>query len=253
MGKVTNQASGNRFYGRGVFTTLTIVDSEPVLWNKHWRRLNSNAAALEIDLSDHSEEGVGEQLRDAIEESGLIKGRARLTFSDDSPSRIWSTDDGEEKTSLSIIVAERRRIPDNFKLTVSTYRINTTSPLVGIKSTNYLEHLLAYEEATNRGFNEAIRINERGEITSACMANVFWESEGKFCTPSLATGCLPGTTRECILEKVECEEVEKGIEELERADQIFLTSAGLGVAAVAEFNGRPLDTSDHPLSSLLPF
>jgi branched-chain amino acid aminotransferase len=246
------KCSGFDLYGRGVFTTLAIVESEPFLWHKHWHRLTSNATALGIDLSDHAEDSVHDALLDSIAESETADGRARITFSDDSPSRIWS-DSRENMTSLSIIAAERRPVPNNFKLTVSPHRINTTSPLVGIKSTNYLEHLLAYEEATNRGFHEAIRINERGEIASACMANVFWEREGKLYTPNLATGCLPGTTREYVLENIECAEIAASIQELATADRIFLTSAGLGIVAVAEFDGRRLNTSDHPLSSLLPF
>ena len=113
--------------------------------------------------------------------------------------------------------------------------------------------MLGYEEATKRGFHEAIRLNERGEIASACMANVFWKKGGKLYTPSLKTGCLPGTTREFILENIECEEVEAGIEALENADRIFLTSAGIGVVRVAEFDGRNLEISDHALSKLLPY
>lgn len=240
-------------YGKGVFTTLAIVEGNPFLWEKHWRRLTGNAAALGIVLSSYSEQGVQDTLLEVIANSALTNGRARITFSDDSPSRIWSNDGGEERTSLSIIVAERRPIPANFKLTVSPHRINTTSPLVGIKSCNYLDHLLAWEEASKRGFHEAIRLSERGEIASACMANVFWEKGGKLFTPSLATGCLPGTTREYILESIGCEEVAVGIEELNEADRIFLTSAGIGVVKVAEAGGRELDTSDHPLSNLLPF
>ena len=111
---------------------------------------------------------------------------------------------------------------------------------------------MSYEEARGRGFGEALRLNERGHVASACMANVFWEKDGKLFTPSLSTGCLPGTTREFVLENFECEEVESGIEVLNSADRIFLTSAGLGVAAAAEFDARELDTSDHPLLGLIP-
>ena len=85
------------------------------------------------------------------------------------------------------------------------------------------------------------------------MANVFWERDGELFTPSLRTRCLPGTTREYVLENVDCKEVVTGIEELGNADRIFLTSAGLGIANVAEFNGRRLDTSDHAPSGLLPY
>ncbi len=237
-------------YGKGVFTTIRVVGGQPFLWDKHRRRLYANAENLGIDLRYRPEEKVLRSLLDAIEARGLQNGRARITFSDESPSPIWSTA-GDKKTSLSIIVAERRPIPNNFKLTISPHRINTTSPLVGIKSCNYLEHLLAYEEATEREFHEAIRLNERSEVASACMANVFWEKDGSLFTSSLKTGCLPGTTREFLLENVDCEEIQCGIEELASADRIFVTSAGIGVAAVAEFDGRKLDTSSHRSMELI--
>lgn len=243
--------SASGLYGKGIFTTIAICGGHPCLWEKHWSRLTSNAASLGIDLSHHTEQTVRDALVDSIAESEVFDGRARITFYDESPSRIWSNDEGEERTTLSIIVAERRSIPESFRLTLSSHRVNTTSPLVGIKSCNYLEHLLAYEEAEKRGFHEAIRVNERGEIASACMANVFWEKDGRLFTPSLATGCLAGTTREFVLENIECEEVGSGISELERADRIFLTSAGFGVVAVAEFEGRSLDNSPHRLTELI--
>lgn len=239
-------------YGTGVFTTLATVDGQPFLWDKHWHRLTANATTLGIDLSTHSKESVQAALLESIAESGITEGRARVTLSDESPSRIWSSDEDEKQTGLSIIVAERRPVPDKFRLTVSPHHISTTSPLAGIKSCNYLDHLLACEQATNLGFHEAIRLNERDEIVSACMANVFWETDGELFTPSLKTGCLPGTTREYILENFECKEVEKGIEELEGVERIFLTSAGIGIVNVAHFNDRELIRSAHPICELFP-
>lgn len=234
-------------YGRGAFTTVAIQNCRPVLWEKHWKRLAASATALDIDLSGHTESATFDALIEAI--SQRTEGRARVTFADESTSSIWSKY-AERKTNLSIIVAERRPISKNFKLTISPHRINTTSPLVGIKSCNYLEHLLAYEEATDREFHEAIRLNERGEVASACMANLFWEKDGKLFTPSLKTGCLPGTTREFVLENIDCAEVERGMEELGAAERIFLTSAGIGVVAVAEFDGRQLDSLDSSTDEL---
>ncbi|HUR99515.1 MAG TPA: aminotransferase class IV, partial [Pyrinomonadaceae bacterium] len=67
------------------------------------------------------------------------------------------------------------------------------------------------------------------------------------------SGCLAGTTREFVLENFECREVEIGLEELRLADEIFLTSAGLGIIQVAEFERRRLKGEAHPIMSLLPF
>lgn len=233
-------------YGNGIFTTIAIIDGAPFLWEKHWRRLITNAATLEIDISEFSEAEVFEALSLEIKKAELKEGRARITFADESESELWRHD-GQKKTSLSMIAGERRPIPKELSLTVSPHQINTTSPLAGIKSCNYLEHLLSYKEAKSHGFDEAVRFNERGEVASACMANVFWLKDDKLYTPSLNTGCLAGTTREFILENMECEEVETRIDELNDVEAIFLASAGIGIVAAAEFNGRTLLTSHSKL------
>jgi branched-subunit amino acid aminotransferase/4-amino-4-deoxychorismate lyase len=151
---------------------------------------------------------------------------------------------------MSIVAAEQRPIPSPFRITISPYPVNSRSPLAGVKSCNYLEQILAKDEAKKRGFDEAIRGNERGHVTSGCMANVFWLNGDRFYTPALSTGCLPGTTREFVLENLECEEVEAEIGDLETADAIFLTSAGLGIVAADQFDGRRLAGGDHPILQL---
>ena len=111
---------------------------------------------------------------------------------------------------------------------------------------------MSLDEARLGGANEAIRINERGQITSACMANVFWLSDGRLFTPALSTGCLPGTTRELVIESLEVAEVEAQIDELRKADAIFLTSAGLGVVQVDEFERQKMLRLDHEITRLIP-
>jgi branched-subunit amino acid aminotransferase/4-amino-4-deoxychorismate lyase len=238
-------------YGKGVFTTVRIIGSEPFLWSKHWRRLTASTERIGIDLSGYSEASTRKALDDLVAANAVTDGRARVTFLDDRPSEIWS---GSTKgqTRQSSVTGEPRAVPGNFRLTISPYPVNSRSPLAGVKSCNYLEHILALDEAKERGFGEAIRLNERAVVTSACMSNIFWLRDGRVYTPSLSTGCLPGTTREFVLENVECEEVETDIREIESADAIFLTSAGLGVAVVGEFSERRLAESDHDILRLIP-
>jgi branched-subunit amino acid aminotransferase/4-amino-4-deoxychorismate lyase len=135
---------------------------------------------------------------------------------------------------------------------MSPNRASSLSKLAAIKSCNYLDNLLAFEDASRSGFNEAIRLNERDEVVSACMANVFWLKNARLFTPSLKTGCLPGTTREFILESLECEEVAESETEINSADAVFLASAGVGVIRVGELDGRKLKAADHPILHLVP-
>jgi branched-subunit amino acid aminotransferase/4-amino-4-deoxychorismate lyase len=243
--------SSAALYGKGAFSTIAITNGEPILWPKHWRRLERDAAKIGIDLTGHSDGTTRRALDEIIERNGVTAGRARVTFMDETPSPIWATD-RRCQTLLSIITADRRVVPAHFRLTVSAFTLNSRSPLAGVKSNNYLEHLIALDEAKGRAFDEAVRSNERGHVTGGCMSNVFWRSEGRLYTPSLATGCLPGTTREWVIENTDCAEVEAGVEALRAADAIYLTSAGIGIVAVTEIDKRALLPAHDPILGLWP-
>jgi branched-subunit amino acid aminotransferase/4-amino-4-deoxychorismate lyase len=244
------ESSNALLYGKGIFTTAAIRNGVPVLWEKHWRRLMDNAEKIGIDISGHSSEDVLSMLGGRLANARIVEGRARITFLDKTSSELWTTAEPNEDTLLQIIVGRDRPVPSPFGITISPHPVNSGSPLAGVKSCNYLEQLLTKDEAKRRGFHEAIRVNEHGHVTSGCMANVFWLKGARLYTSALSTGCLPGTTREYLLENLECEEVEAQIGELETAEAIFLTSAGLGVVALDEYNGRALVGTDHPIVRL---
>ena len=115
---------------------------------------------------------------------------------------MWRTKKAEpRKTDLLIMTGEAQKVPSaGMSLAVSPYRVNTLSPLVGIRSLNYLEQVLSWEEAQTRDFDEAVVLNERGEIVSATMANLFWVKEGTLHTPALSTGAIAGITRATVIE-----------------------------------------------------
>jgi branched-subunit amino acid aminotransferase/4-amino-4-deoxychorismate lyase len=227
--------SSAALFGRGIFTTVVVYNSKPFLLEKHWQRLIENSQKIGISLSEFSEKIIENQLSEIIIKNNFTRGRARLTFFDESQTSFWQKKP-ERKTNLLIQTADLRKIKRNLRLTISPFRVNSTSPLVGVKSCNYLENILALEDAKAKGFDEAIRLNEKGEIVSACLANLFWMKGGTIFTPSLETGCLKGTTGEFIMENFTVEERKAELNELEKADDFFLTSAGVGVVkAVVDF------------------
>ena len=230
---------------------MAVDCGELFLWEKHWLRLVSSATKLDINISNLHAATTYEIVRKAVTDFGSAAGRVRISFMDGTASERWGGD--SINTAISVLVGRRGEIPADLRLTVSRHVVNSTSPLTGVKSCNYLEPLMSYQEANKRGFNEAIRLNERGEITSGCMANVFWLKGGRLYTPSLKTGCLRGTTREYLLENLECEEVEAPIDELHGVEAIFMTSAGLGVVRAAQFEDTRLPSVNHPITRLLPF
>jgi 4-amino-4-deoxychorismate lyase len=230
-------------YGRGVFTTLAIYSGQPFLWPEHWERLMDHAARAGVDGSEYTEAGVRDLLAHLIEANRVKNGRARLTLLATTERGVWKTEALDSlKTELLIMTGDPHvSSEEGLALTVSPYRASTLSPLAGIKSVNYLDHILAWEEARARDFDEAVTLNERGEIVSTTMANIFWVMNGTVHTPALATGALAGTTRAHVMQlagqlSVPLVEGVYDLSDLGDADEIFLTSAGQGVAIVTTFD-----------------
>jgi branched-chain amino acid aminotransferase len=242
-------ASSAALYGKGVFTTIRIRGKEPFLWEKHWRRLLRDAARLGMELSSFSAEQVKAALDEVLAVNGLENGRVRITFLARSGG-LWS--EGENPNpSLLITAAELKPLPPSFRLTVSPYRVNSLSPLAGIKSCNYLENLIALEEAKNRGFDEALRLNEKGEIVSAAMANVIWVSGGTLYTPPPDSGCLEGTLRELLIERFGLREQKAVLTDLHSAEKLYLISSGIAIAEVTEIDGFHFPQRKHSLHDVI--
>lgn len=230
-------------YGRGVFTTLAVYDGHPFQWQAHWQRLMKHAARARVDLKNLDEEIVRRSLMKLITANEVKDGRVRVTLLAGAERGIWHIEsETEAQTALLIMTKDARAVKaEGLALTVSPHRLNTLSPLVGLKSINYLEHIIALEEARARDFDEAVVLNERGELAAATMANLFWVTDGTIHTPAVSTGALKGTTRARVI--VLAHELSiplvEGVYELSHlgeADEIFLTSAGLGLAIVTTFD-----------------
>ncbi|MBA2705121.1 MAG: aminotransferase class IV [Blastocatellia bacterium] len=250
--------SSAMLYGRGVFTTVAIYNGKPFLWSQHWERLKDHAERLNIDCAGANERNVGEAVRKLVAVNQVKDGRARVILLARSGRDVWRAQkESTRKTDLLIMTSEAQKISRaGLSLAVSPYRSNTFSPLAGIKSLNYLDQVLAWEEAQAREFDEAVMLNERGEIVSATMANIFWVKEGTIHTPALSTGALAGVTRGAVIELAAKNFIPliEGVYELAdltEAEEIFLTSASYGVAPVTTFDFRQYSLAAESASSRL--
>jgi branched-subunit amino acid aminotransferase/4-amino-4-deoxychorismate lyase len=241
--------SSAALYGRGVFTTIAVRGGSPLFLAKHFRRLADSSKKIGID-ADYSEEGLADSITTLIKKNGVETGRCRVTIFDLGSGGLWNAEAGSG-TGVLITTAEAHPASDTFRLTVSGFPVNSRSPLAGVKCCNYLESLLSIAEARAAGFDEAIRLNERGQVVSGSMANVFWIKGDQLFTPDLSVGCLPGTTREFVCEKLEVTEVLADAGDLHHADSIFLTSAGLLVRQVTEIDGKEFAPANNPIVQLL--
>ncbi len=106
----------------------------------------------------------------------------------------------------------------------------------------YVNSILARTEAITNGFDEAILLNDRGQVSEGSGENLFLLKNGKLSTPSISDSVLPGITRNTV---VELAQNELGIEVVERsitrselylADEIFLTGTAAHLTAVGSID-----------------
>ncbi len=220
-------------YGKGVFTTIAIHGGLPFLFDKHWRRLEDNSGKLGISISCLTKESLFSRIIELIDRNAADDAKCRVTIFDGDEPELWSNNRG---CGAQVLVQTGKRTPNEspLSLCISPFPITTRSPLNNIKSCNYLERILAKENALDSGFDEALRINEKGGIVSASMANLFWLKDSRLFTPDVGTGCLEGTTRAYVTERWKTVSVTAELETLYSADSVFLTSAGFGIAGVGE-------------------
>ena len=108
--------------------------------------------------------------------------------------------------------------------------------LTSIKSTNYIENILEKQKASKNGYNDVVFFNEKGFVSETSCANIFIVKDNKIVTPHKNDGLLGGIIRNWIL--VNFDVCEKSItkEELENADEVFLTNSLMGIMSVNKLN-----------------
>lgn len=243
-------------YGQGVFTTLAIFNRRPFLWQKHWTRLTKHAKCVDIDYGELDEDAFLSLLQYLIEANEVQAGRARVTlFAGEKGKGFWSLNDSDSAPGNLLVMTgdPNARFNEEIKITLSSHRIFSQSTLAGVKSVNYLEPLFAFEEAREKGFDESIRVNELDQVVSACMTNIFWTKDGELFTPDLETGALEGTVRGLVIKLAKefsttVNFVRKDIHTVENADEIFLTSSGIGVCLVKRLDKRAFDYTEKSLA-----
>lgn len=232
-------------YGWGVFTTLRIYDGSAFAFEHHWERILRHAEKSRVAVPLE-----GEQARLALDEliaaNKVRQGRARLTILK-GEAGSWRGVSEREADVLIFTAPQAARPKSNLAITISPYRLLSTSQLAGIKQTAMLENVFALEEARGRGYGDAVMLNERGEIVSTTAANVFWVQGDEVFTPSLATGCIAGVTRRLVQEiasrwQLHLVEGSFTVQRLHDAREVFLTSTARELAIVSSF-----DKTEYPL------
>lgn len=224
--------------GDGVFETMRTAGSK-VLWlSDHLARLRDGAALLGIPVAPSDEE-ISAGLTDLVAASGFDHGALRLTLSrGPSPARGLPPPAEPTPTLLATVAKLVPSIPSVSLIVAGSTRRNQASPLSRLKSLNYGDNLIARREAIARGADDAILLNTTGHVASATVACLFMRLDGRWVTPPIADGVLPGLARKRLIPMLDA--VEASVHELSLPNVEFMVlanSLGLSVALSLEKRG----------------
>ncbi len=235
-------------YGYGLFETMRSYGGVIFRLERHLSRLYKAAESLGI----HSQLlpiDLEKACYDVMNANNLTDARLRLTVSAGEGDIIPNPSTCKK---ITVFIVARKLVPmppesyeKGFKAIVSSVRRNSQSPLSRLKTSCYLENVMARQEMKLAEAVESILLNEAGLIAEGSSSNIFCASKDILLTPSLNCGALPGITRETVLElaktlEIRAIETEITPEALLQADEAFCTNSIIEILPLTYVGDKPI-------------
>ncbi len=226
-------------YGYGIFQSLRAYNGKLFLLDKHLKLLYQAAELIGIrpKLEGLDLERVFNEI---VKANNLKEARVRVTVTNgENPALPWSDTSGAPNivaTAVPYTPFPAEKYEAGFKIGIATLKRMKQSVLSSIKSVNYLLNVMVRIEATAKGWDETILLNDAGFIAEGGGSNVFFVKGEKLVTPPADSGIIPGVTREVVMELavgLGIKVAEKNIKpsEIGRFNEVFLTNSMMEMIA----------------------
>ncbi len=233
-------------YGDGLFETIACPQGVPRFLELHLERLRAGcerlhietpaAAALAREVHALLTPGVCAVVK-LLVTRGVAQQRGYATTGRERPSRIAL------RYAWPVPATEAAR--DGVRVRLATLRLGENPLLAGLKHLNRLEQVLARAEWHDPDIAEALLFSSSGRLVSGTMSNVFLVRDGRLVTPRMDLCGVAGIMRRVVLQEapacgiIASEEV-LSLEDLQGAQEVFLTNALTGIRPVRELAGMTL-------------
>ncbi|MDG5494581.1 MULTISPECIES: aminotransferase class IV [Azospirillaceae] len=221
--------------GDGLFETIAVKAGAPLRLEAHCQRLRSGAdfLGLRVPLAD---DALANAVAGIVAANGLHDAAVRLTLTAGPAPRGLPRPAMLAPTLLLTAGPLPGELPPARLIIATRTCRNEHSPLSRLKTLNYLDSIIARNEAQARGADDAILLNSRGQVAEASAANLFVRLDGHWLTPPVSDGALPGTMRAALLKAWGAGERSLLPADLDRAEEMVLTTA-LGIRPVSTVSG----------------
>ncbi|MBA3975216.1 MAG: class IV aminotransferase [Candidatus Solibacter sp.] len=242
--------------GWGVFSTIKVVEGVLFAFPRHWARMRRDAELMRV-MFPWTPDELEQSLLTLVEANQAWNSTLRVTVCRNRGT-MWAGPVPATEIELFAFTADRGDWGRAVNLGVVARARDSGNRFAGAKIMSWALNLIWYEEAHAAGFDEVILLNERDEVSELTSANIFAAFGDRVLTPPLkSSGCLPGITRELLLEQIQvggvtvCEGA-LTLDDLSRADGLFISSSTRDLLPVAAVDGLAIGRDDRLRSLLLP-
>lgn len=230
----------------GIFETMTAVNENVRYLHRHLKRLANGCVILGISIPPESD--IRNILLEVLRANNLSLSTIRLTVSRGYDHKRGLLVHDELSPSIIVRVAERSEsTPREVRLIISEVKRNEGSPLTNLKTLAYTDSVFARKIASDLGYDDALMINNKGDVACATSSNFFVVKDDSIITPPLTDGVLPGIVRSLILEGKLTEDItirENSIApDFTGIDGAFLTNVVTGVTNISHIEGQSIGSS----------
>jgi para-aminobenzoate synthetase/4-amino-4-deoxychorismate lyase len=204
----------------GLFETIRIEQGQACHLQKHLNRISHSAKELKIKFDSNKARSLIQEACSQLDKQSIY--RLRLDLSAEGLLSV--------KTAV-IQNLQAGPILWASEILTTDATMSSTDQLLGHKVTRRKLYDQAWLAAEKLGAFDALFINEQGFVTEGGRSNVFIKKDGRWLTPPLASGCLPGVMRSVVLSDAKYQAVEKNITPADvlSAEEVIFTNALRGI------------------------
>ena len=241
-------------YGDALFETIRVVNGKLFFWEDHYLRLMASMRILRMEIPmSFTMEYLEEQIIASVTSNALenTAARVRLTvFRNDGGLYLPDTND------VSYLIEAAKLDAPFFVLNTDPYEVElfkdfyvNPDMLSTLKTNNKLINVVGSVFAKENGYHNCLLVNNNKMVVEALNGNLFLVKGNRIKTPSLKDGCLNGIIRKKLidilenLDQYELEEAPISPFELQKADELFITNAVVGIQPISKYRKKEYATT----------
>lgn len=231
-------------YGDAVFETIKVVNNKVIFWEDHYFRLMASMRMLRMKIPmSFTLEFLEKEILSLVKANNTSqKSRVRLTiFRKDGGLYMPKTNEIDFLVEASEL---NQNIKNDYKIDVFKDFYSYSGLLSTIKTNNKMLNTLASVFAKENDLDNCILINEKKGVVEVTNGNIFIVKDNVVKTPATTEGCIKGIVRKKVLEIISKNEEFKVEEtsispfEIQKADEVFITNAIIGIQPVTQYKKK---------------